>query len=146
MPRSAPSAASASSAGLPPVDGHVHIVGIGAGGTGCWLQADSAWHRIESNFLCRVIGMDPATLKGDFDRLYVEHLLARLQASSLRAAVVLAQEQVHDSAGRVVPGVGLFHVPNDWCNALGKAKARERTRRTMRRGMGQLKQTCMKFV
>jgi hypothetical protein len=108
---------------LPPVDGHVHIVGTGAGGTGCWLKADSAYHRVEANFLCRVIGMDPAALQGDFDRLYVEHLLGRLRASSLRAAVVLAQEQVHDATGRVVPGAGLFHVPNDYVLRLGRQYA-----------------------
>jgi hypothetical protein len=102
------------------VDCHVHIVGIGAGGTGCWLKADSPYHRVEANFLCRVIGMDPAALRGDFDRLYVEHLLARLHASSLGAAVILAQEQVHDQAGRVVPGAGLFHVPNTHVLRLGR--------------------------
>jgi hypothetical protein len=115
-----PAAANPAPAALPPVDAHVHIVGVGAGGTGCWLKADSPYHRIEANFLCRVIGMDPAALRGDFDRLYVEHLLARLRASSLRAAVVLAQEQVHDMAGRVVPGAGLFHVPNTHVLRLGR--------------------------
>jgi uncharacterized protein len=105
---------------LPPVDCHVHIVGIGAGGTGCWLKADSLYYRAQAHFLCRVIGMDPATLRGDFDRLYVDHLLGRLRASSVRAAVVLAQEQVHDAAGRVVPGAGLFHVPNAYVLRLGR--------------------------
>jgi hypothetical protein len=118
-----PAAPSPALASLPPVDAHVHIVGVGAGGTGCWLKADSLYHRIEANFLCRMIGMDPAALRDDFDRLYVDHLLAALRASSLKAAVVLAQEQVYDAAGCVVPGAGLFHVPNSHVLRLGREHA-----------------------
>lgn len=105
---------------LPPVDAHVHIVGTGAGGTGCWLRADSWLRRLQARLLLGAIGMKPADLRGDFDRLYVEHLRARLRESSLGAAVVLAQEQVYDAQGRLMAGAGLFHVPNDYVLALAR--------------------------
>ncbi|MBI3879887.1 MAG: amidohydrolase family protein [Verrucomicrobia bacterium] len=105
---------------LPPVDAHVHIVGTGAGGTGCWLAADSWFRKLQARLLLSAIGMKPEDLRGDFDRLYVEHLLARLRESSLGAAVVLVQEQVYDAQGRLVAGAGLFHVPNDYVLALAR--------------------------
>ena len=88
---------------LKPVDGHVHIVGTGAGGTGCWLDSSSAFRRLQARLLLGAIGMDPESIHGDFDRLYIEHLLARLRESSLGAAVILGQEEV---AGAVVSGGG----------------------------------------
>jgi len=104
---------------LPPVDMHVHIVGTGAGGTGCWLRAESFYRRLQARFLLSAIGMPPESLRGDFDRLYVEHLLSKLRESSLGAAVILAQEQVYDSRGRLMEGAGLFHVPNGYVLGLG---------------------------
>lgn len=105
---------------LPAVDGHVHIVGTGAGGTGCWLDLSSGFRRLQARLLLGSIGMEPSTLKDDFDRLYVEHLLARLRESSMGAAVVLAQEQVYDRDGKHVAGAGLFHVPNEYVLRLAK--------------------------
>ncbi|KAB2659773.1 MAG: amidohydrolase family protein [Verrucomicrobia bacterium] len=105
---------------LPAVDMHVHIVGTGAGGTGCWLGLDGLYRRWQARLLLSAIGMHPRDLDGDFDRLYVEHLLERLRESSLGAAVILAQERVHDPQGKPVPGAGLFHVPNDYVLALAR--------------------------
>lgn len=105
---------------LPPVDMHVHIVGTGAGGTGCWLGADGLYRRMQARLLLSAIGMKPADLDGDFDRLYIEHLLAKLRGSSMGAAVILAQEHVHGADGKLVPGAGLFYVPNDYVLALAR--------------------------
>lgn len=105
---------------LPLVDAHVHIVGTGAGGTGCWLKADSWFRKLQARLLVQAIGMKPADLAGDFDRLYVEHLLARIRESSLGNAVVLAQEQVYDTQGKLVIGAGLFHVPNAYVLSLAQ--------------------------
>src|ERR1041385_2972072 len=108
------------STALPPVDMHVHIVGTGAGGTGCWLRAESFFRRIQARLLLTAIGMHADSLRGDFDRLYVEHLLAKLRESSLGAAVILAQEQVYDAQGKLVEGGGLFHGRNDYVLRLGR--------------------------
>ena len=90
---------------LKPVDAHVHIVGTGAGGTGCWLDSSSFLRRLQARFLLKAIGMEPQALREDFDRLYVEHLLTKLRESSLGAAVILAQEQVYDAQGKLIESI-----------------------------------------
>ena len=55
------------------VDMHVHIVGTGAGGTGCWLRV-KGWHWPLAAFMTRHIGLSRKAFSGDFDRLYVERL------------------------------------------------------------------------
>jgi len=102
-----------------PVDMHVHIVGNGAGGTGCWLRP-KGWHRPLAGLMLRQIGLPSSALKGDLDRLYAERVLQFLVASSLRAAVILAHDQVYDERGKVLNGVGSFYVPNDYVLKLAR--------------------------
>jgi uncharacterized protein len=96
-----------------PVDMHIHIVGNGTGGTGCWLRVRGWWHRPLAALMLRAIGLPVSAMKGDLDGLYVQRLLELVRGSSLGAAVILAHEQVYDSSGRLMEGVGSFHVPND---------------------------------
>ena len=96
-----------------PMDIHVHVVGNGAGGTGCWLRV-RGWRRAMAALMLRHIGLPGDALHGDLDRLYVERLLELVRGSSLGAAVILAQDDVHDEQGRVMAGVGTFYVPNDY--------------------------------
>lgn len=100
------------SSSVPAVDCHLHIVGNGSGSTGCWLKLDSPRLRLEARSLCRAIGLPASALKGDFDRLYVEHLQAKLRASSLGTAVILAHDQVYAGNSRLLPGAGVYYVPN----------------------------------
>lgn len=104
---------------LKPIDMHVHIVGTGAGGTGCWLRL-SGWHRPLAAFMLRHIGLPGNAFSGDFDRLFVEQLLQLMRDSSLGAAVILAQDQVYDDQGCVMKGVGSFYVPNDYVFKLAR--------------------------
>src|SRR5688572_9813762 len=71
-----------------PVDMHVHLVGTGAGGTGCWLRV-KGWHLPLAAFMTKHIGLSWKAFRGDFDRLYVELLLRLVRESSLGAAVIL---------------------------------------------------------
>lgn len=103
-----------------PIDMHVHIVGNGTGGTGCWLRV-GGWHRPLAALMLRHIGLQAGAMTGDLDRLYVERLLALVRSSSLGAVVILAQDDVHDNQGRVMAGVGSFYVPNDYVLALARA-------------------------
>src|SRR6266404_7292509 len=96
-----------------PIDMHVHLVGNGTGGTGCWLRV-KGWHRSMAAFMLRHIGLPPGSMNGDFDRLYAERLLQLVQQSSLGAAVILAHDQVYDEQGRLMQGVGSFYVPNEY--------------------------------
>ena len=64
--------------------------------------------------MVRGIGLPFSSLKGDLDRLYVEGLLAQVRASSIRHAVILAQELVHDDQGHPRQDAGSFYVPNEY--------------------------------
>src|SRR5438552_18836933 len=83
-----------------PIDMHVHLVGNGTGGTGCWVRV-KGWHRPMAAFMLRHIGLPWNALNGDFDRLYVDRLLEMVQTSSLAAIVLLAHDEVYDGQGRV---------------------------------------------
>ena len=102
-----------------PLDGHVHIVGTGSGGTGCWLRL-RGWRRPFARILLRHIGLPGSALAGDFDRIYVERLLAMVRSSSLGAVVILAHEKPHDERGVPHAGQGAFYVPNDYVLSLAR--------------------------
>jgi len=101
------------------IDLHVHVVGNGSGGTGCWLR--TAWWRWPFHaWLVRSVGLPVSALRGGLDQLYVQRLLELVQHSSLDAAVILAQEEVYDDQGRKLTGVGTFHVPNQYVLDLAR--------------------------
>jgi len=102
-----------------PIDMHVHVVGNGAGGTGCWLRV-RGWHRPLAAIMLRHIGLRPGAMQGDLDRLYVERLLDLVRESSLERIVILAQDEVRDERGKVKEGVDSFYVPNDYVLRLAR--------------------------
>ena len=104
---------------MQPIDCHVHIVGNGARGSGCWLRLGGR-HRWLAKFMLRHLGLPPDTAASDFDEIYVERLLALVVGSSLGSAVILAQEQVYDEHGVRMEGAGSFYVQ------IGRASCRER--------------------
>src|SRR5881628_3809711 len=101
------------SAPLKPIDMHVHVVGNGSTGSGCWLRI-GRWHRPLAALMLRSIGLPRASLNGDLEILYVARLLEQLRNSSLAAAVILAQDLVYDEQGRPITNAGSFYVPNDF--------------------------------
>src|SRR5882762_1317442 len=102
-----------------PVDMHVHVVGNGSGGSGCWVRV-TGWHRPLAAMMLRGIGLPGDALSGDLERLYIERLLEQVRSSSLTAAVILAQDDVHDEQGRVMKDAGLFYVLNDYVLSLAR--------------------------
>src|SRR5882762_4638491 len=102
-----------------PLDFHVHIVGTGASGTGCWLRV-GFWHRPLAGMMLRGVGMSTDAFERNFDALYVEHLLAQVQSSSLGAAMILAHDEVYDDRGQRMEDVGSFYVPNDYVLKLAR--------------------------
>lgn len=101
------------------IDMHVHVVGNGSGGTGCWLKV-TGWHRLLAAVMLRHVGLPGNAMKGDLDWLFVDRLLEMVRGSSLGAAVILAQDDVHDEQGRVMEGVGSCYVPNDYVLKLAR--------------------------
>jgi predicted TIM-barrel fold metal-dependent hydrolase len=98
---------------------HVHVVGNGTGGTGCWLRV-RGWHRPLAALMLRHVGLPDDAMAGDLDRLCVELLLKQIRESSLGAAVILAQDQVHDEQGKVMKDAGAFYVPNGYVLDLAR--------------------------
>lgn len=106
----------------PPVDMHVHLVGNGAGGTGCWLRV-TGWHRPLAALMLRTIGLPGSSMSGDLDAIYVARLLELVRGSSLGGIVILAHEQVYDSRGDRMVDVGSFYVPNSYVLKLARENA-----------------------
>jgi len=94
------------------IDLHVHIVGNGSGGSGCWYQP-RGWTRLGQPLMLRSFHLDSSALRGNLDELYAHRLLSLVRESSLDAVVILAQDEPHDAEGRKLAGVGSFYVPND---------------------------------
>ena len=106
-------------AGAPkPLDMHVHIVGNGLRGSGCWMKVGAA-HRPLAAFMLRHIGVGVSTRAAEFDDVYANHLAKLVRGSSLSAAVILAQDEVYDAGGRKLD-FGSFHVPNDYIFKLAR--------------------------
>src|SRR5215471_3839490 len=102
-----------------PVDAHVHLVGNGSGGTGCWLRLRS-WQRPLAELMLRQVGLPRSAVKGDLEVLYIQRLLELVRTSSLGAVVILAQEQVHDDEGNPLPDEGAIYVPNEFVLNLAR--------------------------
>lgn len=94
-------------------DGHVHLVGNGQGGSGCWLRVDGLWHRVLGEIMRRTIGLEAKVTAKDFDEQFVAYLAGLLAGSSLDAALLLAQDEVYDDEGRKI-AFGSFYVPNEY--------------------------------
>lgn len=104
----------------PRIDMHVHIVGNGRQGSGCWLRP-TGWYKLLGMYMLHHIGLPVRVLDDpEFDRIYVERLLQALRESSLDAAVILANDQVYHDDGRLMEGAGTFYVPNDYVLALAQ--------------------------
>jgi predicted TIM-barrel fold metal-dependent hydrolase len=94
-------------------DGHVHLVGNGLSGSGCWLRLDGLWHRALGEVMRRTIGLEAKATAPDFDESFVGHLAGLVAASSMDKALLLAQDEVYDETGKKMD-FGSFHVPNDY--------------------------------
>jgi hypothetical protein len=103
---------------------HVHVVGNGSGGSGCWLRV-RGWHRPLAALMLRQIGLPPHAMEGELETLYVQRLLEQVRNSSVNQAVILAQDLVHDDHGRPLKDAGSFYVPNDYVLNLARLYPKE---------------------
>jgi hypothetical protein len=105
------------------IDAHVHFVGNGSAGSGCWFRL-RGWPRAAAPWLMRSMGLRRADLQGDLDRIYWERLREHLAGSSLDAVAVFAQDAVYREDGVLWEGRGTFYVPNDVVLRLAQEDAR----------------------
>ncbi|MBI4623911.1 MAG: amidohydrolase family protein [Verrucomicrobia bacterium] len=101
------------------IDCHVHVVGNGTGGTGCWFRPRGVT-KYGAPFMLRGVGLPPSALKGDLDRIYAAQILRFVREASIDAAVILAQDEPYRADGARIPGGGSFYVPNDFVLRLAR--------------------------
>ena len=105
------------------IDCHVHLVGDGSDGSGCFFCLPSPLKRFLAGRMLKEVGLPSSALRGGLDRAYRESLLRLVEASGLDAAVVLAQDWPYDERGEPLRDRANFFVPNDYlldvCAASG---------------------------
>ena len=101
------------------IDCHVHVVGNGTGGTGCWYRPRGVT-RYGAPHMLRAVGLPPSALTGDLDGLYARQVLRFIRESSLDAAVILAQDEPYRDDGTIIADTGSFYVPNDFVLGLAR--------------------------
>ncbi len=104
------------------IDMHVHVVGNGRRGSGCWLRIGATWwQKPLAAHMLRHIGLRGVDFESlDFDERYIEHLLTLVRASSLDVLCLLAQDEVYEPNGTRRPELGTFYVPNDYVLRLAR--------------------------
>ncbi len=108
----APSASLAAMSRALKYDCHVHLVGNGRKGSGCWFKM-SGWHRMMGSIMAKMVGVSVSFMHDDFDEIYAQQLHQMLYESSLDRALLLAQDEVYHEDGSKMD-FGSFHVPNDY--------------------------------
>ena len=93
------------------IDCHVHVVGNGFAGTGCWLRPRGTT-RLGLPLLLRAVGLPRSALSGNLEGIYAAQMLRFIRESSLDAAVILAQDEPYRDNGEKIEGAGSFYVPN----------------------------------
>ena len=108
------------------IDVHVHVIGDGSTGSGCFLKLRSPSHQLLARYILRDLGLPATALRENnppeagLDLLYVSNLKKLVADSSLSQVVILAHELVHSDSGDPHPERGSFYVPNDYVLKLAK--------------------------
>ena len=96
------------------LDMHVHVAGIGAGGSGCYL-APALRDSYKFRFYLRAFETTLSEVQEQGDRVILDHLSERIRASQhLSRAVVLALDGVIDASGEVDYERTQVLVPNEY--------------------------------
>lgn len=103
-------AAESAQPSAPVIDFHVHLFGMGDGGTECYVNERSN-QGSTAFFFRRLMRLSN---NGRMDEDYVQRLVTMLRASSVQKAILLAQDCRYDSAGRPDRANTPFYVPNDY--------------------------------
>lgn len=104
-------------------DIHVHMLGLGAGGTGCWINPEMQSHthpvkRLQYEIYREGTGM---LREETADADYVEHLLAMQRGANPDGKqLILAFDQNVDETGRERPERSPFHTPDAYVLELAR--------------------------
>jgi predicted TIM-barrel fold metal-dependent hydrolase len=111
-----------SAASLPPewrrcaLDVHTHVLGVGTGGSGCWMSPQMRGS-LPVRAGLRTLGLHVE--QDDLDQAYIGYLNSRLRgAGFLRQVVLLAMDAVYTTQGQRDLNATPYFTPNDYVAAL----------------------------
>ncbi len=105
------------------LDAHVHVVGMGAGGTGCWVNPNMTSLLAPMSYIRFSIYRTASGVVDDAnaDEQYLERLLSLIRSQSPRGrALIYAFDQAYDESGQARPEQSELYVPNDYVLELAK--------------------------
>jgi predicted TIM-barrel fold metal-dependent hydrolase len=96
------------------VDLHVHVAGIGAGGSGCYVS-DTIKDSYKFDIYLNAFSISKQELEKQGDQIVFDRLSAKLaQSSHVGAAVVLALDGVIDASGQLDLSQTEIYIPNQF--------------------------------
>jgi predicted TIM-barrel fold metal-dependent hydrolase len=95
------------------IDVHVHLAGVGTGGSGCWLSPRFA-SRYTFRILRRLYGITDAEMRESVDQSWAAGIAERVRESELDRAVALGFEGVYDARGELDEARTQMIVPPGW--------------------------------
>jgi uncharacterized protein len=106
------------------VDCHVHLVGMGTEGTGCYVnpRTEQLLRHPITYVKFAIYRHAAGVVDSEYpDRQYRERLLSLIKSPPMQGrALVLAFDYVHDEAGKPQPDLSEFHTPNDYVLKLAQ--------------------------
>ena len=102
------------------IDGHVHFVGDGSNGSGCWLRPHTLLDRNVEPVVKAQAGIYRSSQKLGIDRAYEERLTRLISKSSLDAVLLLAMDYPYNEDGKCLREKAKFYVPNDHILSLAQ--------------------------
>ena len=81
------------------IDGHVHFVGDGSHGSGCWLRCSTLLDRVIEPVVKAQAGILNSSRQLGVDQAYEERLINLIDSSSLDAVLQLAMHYPYDPSG-----------------------------------------------
>ena len=101
------------------LDVHVHVLGVGTGGSGCWMNDE-----MRSSIQARagLWNLRLSINQPDLDQRYVDYLRSRIRtAGFLKQAVLLAMDYTYSERGERLTDRTPFYAPNDYVARLAAA-------------------------
>jgi predicted TIM-barrel fold metal-dependent hydrolase len=103
------------------LDVHAHILGVGAGSTGCWMHDEM---RSSIPVRAGLWNYRLSLSQPDLDQAFVNYLRSRMRSAGfLRQAVILAQDYAYNERGERDAARTPFYTPNDYVASLAAAHA-----------------------
>jgi predicted TIM-barrel fold metal-dependent hydrolase len=95
------------------IDIHVHLVGVGTAGSGCWM-APRLQRRLVFRYLKWRFGITDEQVRASVDQDWAARIAAAIRESELDRAAVLGFDGAYDSAGRLDEARSQLVVPPAW--------------------------------